>query len=71
MKSNINVSGLQKLGEFRNLWRGRVVTLYVHPSNPTLVVSVGVPATGEPVVCEELRSSYRRQLVEGDWSDFL
>ena len=78
MTETFNTSGLTeaeieklpKLGEFRNNWRQRHVTLYAHPHLSEAVVSVGV-GFGEALkyryVATEARSDYERQLG-GDWS---
>jgi hypothetical protein len=59
------------IGRFKNNWRQRYVSLYPHPTDSLKVVSVGTPFDGsDPIICEEQRSAYGRQLVNGDWSDF-
>lgn len=71
MKTSIDYTKLTKLGTYRNAWRERDVTLYAHPTDETKVISVGVGIHDkQEIVCEEDRSSYRRQLVFKDWSTF-
>ncbi len=71
MKTEINYSKLKKLGTYRNNWRERQVTLYVHPTDETRLISVGVSFhDGQEIVCDEPRNSYPRQLVHNDWSAF-
>jgi hypothetical protein len=50
------------IGKLRNNWRGRMVDVYDHPSDPSKVVSVGRPidpkGPAEPIVCVESRADY-------------
>ncbi len=76
MKSEINYTKLTKLGTFRNNWRERIVTLYEHPTDANMVISVGESVHKDQMgratefVCEERRGDYQRQLVRGDWSTY-
>lgn len=69
--TTIDHTKLEKIGTFRNNWRARIVTIKVHPTDPTRVITVGVGIhNNKEVVCDESRDDYRRQLVHDDWSPF-
>lgn len=40
------VDTAQPIGAFRNDWRQRWVSIYADPTDPTMVVTVGVPFPG-------------------------
>jgi hypothetical protein len=57
-------------GSFRNFWRNRTVTVYAHPTDADLLITVGRDMVGpQYYVCAELRSAYTHRLA-GDWSDY-
>lgn len=71
MQTTIDYTKLKKVGTFRNNWRERIVTLYEHPTDPKMVVAVGVGIhNNKEVVCEEAKTDYPRQLKHNDWSPF-
>jgi hypothetical protein len=49
-----------------NKWRERIVTVYAHPINPEMVISIGVPfdPRREVVPCEETLVAWRREILE-------
>jgi hypothetical protein len=57
------VKGKPVIGRLKNNWRQRDVTVYDHPTNPNMVVSVGVPfgsSEKDAVVCVEEREAFAR-----------
>lgn len=51
------------IGRLNNKWRQRRVVVHEHPTDPGMVVSVGYPyGGGNPVVCEEPRSYFEREI---------
>ena len=51
------------IGRLDNKWRRRKVSVHEHPSDPTRVISVGLRYDGgDPVVCEEPRCYYEREI---------
>lgn len=55
------IKGKPVIGLLKNNWRQRHVTIYDHPTNPEMVVSVGVPFNNtEQIVCVEERTAYAR-----------
>jgi len=74
MKANITLAELRNsqsiIGTFNNNFRRRRVTLFTHDRKDT-VYSVGEPFDGgEPVICEEAKSFYTRQILDNDWTDY-
>ncbi len=53
------------LGTTINTWRGRRITLYAHPTDATLLVSVGTTFRHiMRVICVEPRSAYAQVLAQ-------
>jgi hypothetical protein len=56
-----DVEGKPVIGLLDNKWRQRRVTVYDHPTNPDMVISVGQPYdNSEAIVCVEPREEYTR-----------
>ena len=53
-----------RIGVLRNNWRGRLVYVHAHPTDPQKVVSIGHPLSGggEVIVCVEDRSGFERTI---------
>lgn len=51
-----------KLGCFHNKWRGRIVEIYAHTTNPAKVITVGRCPNGDRIVCEENFDDYKATL---------
>lgn len=54
------------IGYLKNNWRQRDVSIYQHPRDPELVVTVGVPRCANPmrVVTVEHKSAYAQAIAK-------
>lgn len=76
----INTSGvseevlpeLKMFGMYRNLWRGRRVAVYAHPTTPAQVITVGDSLQGPPerTICVEPYSVVAARVENNDWRDY-
>lgn len=54
------IKKLPVLKTFKNDWRQRYVTVYQHPDNNNMVISVGIPFNGGgATICEETKENYQ------------
>lgn len=42
---------MDKIGHFKNEWRGRYVSIYQHPHHPESVITIGRPFDGGLPIC--------------------
>jgi hypothetical protein len=61
--ASYDTTELIQLFTVRNNWRMRNVVAYQHPNNLDKLITVGHPFDGgDPVVCEEDKADYPRQM---------
>lgn len=59
----VEIPDTSPIGFLDNHWRRRRVTVYEHPTDAGMVITVGVPFDGgPPVVCEERKEGWERTI---------
>jgi hypothetical protein len=54
---------LTMIAMVKSTWRMRDITVYEHPYDPLMVVSIGVPfGGGEPIPCLDMRVDWQREI---------
>jgi len=58
------------IGRFRNTWRLRDVFIYAHPTDPTRVITCGIPMQGDTTALRHASAPEIRPLfAEHVWTD--
>lgn len=60
------------LGEYRNLWSGRRVRVYRHPTDQAQIITVGDTLQGAPerFICVEPYTTVAARVENNDWRDY-